>query len=255
MTYKRSSEAARRKRQRQYQRLRPQIAALYNELFQRFPQTFFRVPEQVHPLQIGIFAELCARLGAPRKVVHYVMRRYTRQQAYLQALAAGKPRLDLAGQAVETVSDSHRAQAQARLNQKPTRRRAPRLTTAEHPAQEATPPATAPQASAAATLSALKAQEAYEAIPAASAVGTPPMNWCKSITPETITCLECGQTFKQLSSRHLGLHGLDTRSYRTKYGIPRTQPLAARATTDRRRQLVREIRPWEKRPEYRKGQA
>jgi hypothetical protein len=40
-----------------------------------------------------------------------------------------------------------------------------------------------------------------------------------------------------------------------EYGIPRTQPLAARATTERRRQRVREIRPWEQAPTYRKGQA
>ena len=47
------------------------------------------------------------------------------------------------------------------------------------------------------------------------------------------------------------MHGLDSRSYRTKYGIPPTQPLSARATTERRRQVVQEIRPWEKAPTYR----
>jgi ROS/MUCR transcriptional regulator protein len=51
------------------------------------------------------------------------------------------------------------------------------------------------------------------------------------------------------------MHGLDARLYRTKYGIPQSQPLAARATTERRRQVVQEIRPWEKAPTYRKGQA
>jgi hypothetical protein len=60
---------------------------------------------------------------------------------------------------------------------------------------------------------------------------------------------------KQLSIHHLGLHGLDGRSYRMKYAIPPTQPLAARSTTDRRRQVVRQTRPWEKAPTYRKGQA
>ena len=57
---------------------------------------------------------------------------------------------------------------------------------------------------------------------------------------------ECGESFKQLSLRHLRAHGLDNRSYRTKYGIPPTQPLSSRATTERRRQVVQEIRPWEK---------
>ena len=255
MAYKRSPEAARRKRQRQYQRLQPQIDALYDEVFRRFPQTFFRAPQDVHPLKIGIFPELCHRIDAPRQVLKHVISRYTRQRAYLQALAAGKPRLALSGQAVETVSDSHRTHAQDRLNRKPNRRSASRRSKEEHLVHAVTPPAMAPQASAPATLSALQAQEASEAIPAASTAETPHLNWGKSITTETITCLECGQTFKQLSIRHLRLHGLDTRSYRTKYGIPPTQPLAARATTERRRQLMRERRPWEKAPAYRKGQA
>jgi ProP effector len=136
MAYKRSPEAERRKRQRQYQRLQPQIDALYGEVFRRFPQTFFRAPQDVHPLKIGIFPELCDRIDVPRQVLKHVIGRYTRQRAYLQALAEGKPRLDLSGQAVETVSDSHRAHAQDRLNRKLNRRRASRRSKAEHTAKE-----------------------------------------------------------------------------------------------------------------------
>jgi hypothetical protein len=44
------------------------------------------------------------------------------------------------------------------------------------------------------------------------------------------------------------MHGLDGRSYRTKYGIPRTQSLSAREVLARRRQIVQRIRPWEKSP-------
>ena len=40
-----------------------------------------------------------------------------------------------------------------------------------------------------------------------------------------------------------------------KYAIPNTQPLSARALTERRRQVVQQSRPWEKAPTYRKGQA
>src|SRR4029450_4164006 len=47
-----------------------------------------------------------------------------------------------------------------------------------------------------------------------------PANWRKSIAKHTVTCLECGQSLKQLSVRHLKEHGLDGRSYRVKYGIP-----------------------------------
>jgi predicted transcriptional regulator len=106
-----------------------------------------------------------------------------------------------------------------------------------------------------AILTALKAQEESDVSTAAPASRTAPVDWRKSITQHAVTCLECGQSFKQLPSRHLGMHGLDSRSYRTKYGIPPTQPLSARATTARRRQIVQEIRPWEKVPTYRKGQA
>jgi predicted transcriptional regulator len=105
------------------------------------------------------------------------------------------------------------------------------------------------------TLTALKAQEESGVFAPAPISQTVPVNWRKSITKHAVTCLECGQAFKQLSRRHLGMHGLDSRSYRTKYGIPRTQPLSARSITERRRQVAQEIRPWEKAPTYRKGQA
>ncbi len=69
--------------------------------------------------------------------------------------------------------------------------------------------------------------------------------WQRSITKHTVTCLECGSTFRQLSARHLQIHGLDSRSYRAKYGIPSTQNLSSRAATARRRELAQQIRPWE----------
>ncbi len=79
-------------------------------------------------------------------------------------------------------------------------------------------------------------------------------DWQKSITRHAVTCLECGATFKQLGSRHLRLHNLDSRSYRVKYGIPRTQPLSARATTALRKQIVQQSRPWEKAPTFLRSQ-
>jgi|SwirhirootsSR2_FD_contig_31_2867417_length_844_multi_7_in_0_out_0_1 predicted transcriptional regulator len=86
------------------------------------------------------------------------------------------------------------------------------------------------------------------------AVAATPMSWKKSITKHAVTCLECGASFKQLSSRHLKLHDLDGRSYRTKYGIPATQSLAARATTALRQQIVQQSRPWEKTSTFMKHQ-
>ena len=74
------------------------------------------------------------------------------------------------------------------------------------------------------------------------------VDWKSSITRHSVRCLECGETFKQLSLRHLSAHDLDPRSYRVKYNIPRTQSLSAREVTARRRALAQQIRPWEQAP-------
>jgi predicted transcriptional regulator len=100
------------------------------------------------------------------------------------------------------------------------------------------------------TLTALKGQEETGSATAVPVADSSSVNWRKSISQHAVTCLECGQAFKQLSLRHLGMHGLDSGSYRTRYGIPRTQPLSARSTTERRRQVAQEIRPWEKAPHF-----
>ena len=79
-------------------------------------------------------------------------------------------------------------------------------------------------------------------------------HWKRSVKKYTIECLVCGATFKQLSVRHLKEHGLDARSYRVRFGIPRTQPLSAKDTTAMRKKIVQESRPWEKAPTYIKAQ-
>ena len=107
-----------------------------------------------------------------------------------------------------------------------------------------------------ASLQALKVQEDANGSVAVVTPETPskPSNWRKSITKHAVTCLECGASFKQLSVRHLKEHGLDGRSYRGKYNIPRTQPLAAKETTSRRKEIVQRSRPWEKAPTFLKAQ-
>jgi predicted transcriptional regulator len=105
-----------------------------------------------------------------------------------------------------------------------------------------------------ASLMALKAQEETGVVsPVRISEATP--DWKKSITKHTVICLECGATFKQLSIRHLRDHDLDARSYRAKYGIPRTQPLAAKDTTAMRKKIVQRVRPWEKAPAYQKSKG
>jgi predicted transcriptional regulator len=106
------------------------------------------------------------------------------------------------------------------------------------------------------SLLALQAQEdSNGSIPGATPE-TPavPVNWKKSITKHHVTCLECGQPFKQLSVRHLRHHALDARSYRIKYGMPQSQPLSARSVTAIRKEIVQKSRPWEKAPTYLKAQ-
>jgi predicted transcriptional regulator len=99
------------------------------------------------------------------------------------------------------------------------------------------------------THSSLMTRKAQEA---GKGAWTPPVrgNWRTSITKRTVTCLDCGARLKQLSVRHLRFHDLDAQSYRAKYGIPRSQPLAAKATTALRQQVVQETRPWEKAPRF-----
>jgi predicted transcriptional regulator len=107
-----------------------------------------------------------------------------------------------------------------------------------------------------ASLQALKAQEDANGSVAVVTPETPlkPVNWRKSITKHTVMCLECRASFKQLSVRHLKEHGLDGRSYRVKYGIPRTQSLAAKEITLRRKEVVQRSRPWEKAPTFLQAQ-
>ena len=107
-----------------------------------------------------------------------------------------------------------------------------------------------------ATLLTLKAQEEKGTISPVPIYEIPRARvaWRKSITKGAITCLECGQTFRRLLRRHLMTHGLHGQSYRVKYGIPPTQPLAARETTARRKQIAHERRLWENAPMFRKGQ-
>lgn len=55
----------------------------------------------------------------------------------------------------------------------------------------------------------------------------------KSIKKNKIVCLECGQEFKVLTSKHLASHGLDGKSYRAKYGFRKSQALCAKVVSER----------------------
>lgn len=62
----------------------------------------------------------------------------------------------------------------------------------------------------------------------------------KSIQKNKIICLECGESFKQLSPKHLASHGLTGREYRQKYGFALRQPLCAKSLSERRKKAGKE---------------
>jgi predicted transcriptional regulator len=106
-----------------------------------------------------------------------------------------------------------------------------------------------------ATYEILQQLSATEQTESQTPVSTTLTNWKKSITKYAVTCLECGASFRQLSTRHLRLHGLDGRTYRQKYGIPRTQSLSARDVQATRLAIIQRVKPWEKSPTNQKAQA
>ena len=69
----------------------------------------------------------------------------------------------------------------------------------------------------------------------------------RSIREKSVLCLECGESFRQLTSRHLALHGLEPDEYREKWGLDRDVPLVCRALQRERRRRMREMRLWERR--------
>jgi predicted transcriptional regulator len=63
----------------------------------------------------------------------------------------------------------------------------------------------------------------------------------ESIHEQEIICMECGKGFKQLTPTHLKKHNLTASRYREKYGFRNSQPLAARASTEKRRSLAEQL--------------
>ncbi len=57
----------------------------------------------------------------------------------------------------------------------------------------------------------------------------------KSILKNKIICLDCGNEFKMLSSKHLATHGLTPREYRLKYGFKLRQPLCCKTLSSERK--------------------
>lgn len=88
----------------------------------------------------------------------------------------------------------------------------------------------------------LQQLEVLEAgIPGTSAgEGTGKLTPQDSIQRNRVICLECHKEFKLLSNRHLALHGMNSREYKRKYGLPLRQALSAKSLTLARRKIAKE---------------
>jgi len=56
-----------------------------------------------------------------------------------------------------------------------------------------------------------------------------------------ITCLECGQWFRMLSSKHLKRHGLTPRNYKLRHGLPLSKGLSAPTLAAKRRRMAKQL--------------
>jgi len=86
-----------------------------------------------------------------------------------------------------------------------------------------------------------------QALPAHEENGTPVMDPKKAIKESSVTCLECGKSFKVITSKHLAHHGLTPEAYKVKYGYKKTQALAAKSLVRARRAKMKDMKLWERR--------
>lgn len=75
----------------------------------------------------------------------------------------------------------------------------------------------------------------------------PIMDPKKAVKEKSVTCLECGKTFKILTKKHLGTHGLTPEEYREKYGYKKGAPLVSKGLQRERRKKMKDMKLWEKR--------
>jgi predicted transcriptional regulator len=73
------------------------------------------------------------------------------------------------------------------------------------------------------------------------------INASKAIKEKTITCTECGRTFKLLTKKHLATHGLTPDEYRAKCCYKKNTPLVCKALQRERRRTMKDMKLWERR--------
>ena len=75
----------------------------------------------------------------------------------------------------------------------------------------------------------------------------PVMDPKKAIRERSVVCLECGQSFKILTKKHLATHGLTPEEYKEKWGYKKGTKLVARVLSRARKKKMNEMKLWEKR--------
>jgi predicted transcriptional regulator len=75
---------------------------------------------------------------------------------------------------------------------------------------------------------------------AARAEQTPAISGLDSIQRSKVICLECGKEFRQLSAKHLKMHGLTPRDYKQKHAIPMRQSLSSKTLSAKRRKIAKD---------------
>lgn len=69
----------------------------------------------------------------------------------------------------------------------------------------------------------------------------------KAVKEKSISCLECGKTFKVITKKHLATHGLTPDEYRAKWGMKKNTPLVCKSLQRERRKKMKSMKLWEKR--------
>ena len=69
----------------------------------------------------------------------------------------------------------------------------------------------------------------------------------RQISEKSITCLECGKSFKLLTRRHLLSHDMTADEYREKWGYAKDTPLVCKGLQRERRKKMKDMKLWEKR--------
>jgi ProP effector len=125
-----------------------QINAAITRLAAAFPQTFTLEKHLPHrPLKVGVAADIHAALPElSHRVLSRALAAYTKRLMYLQALKAGAPRVDLAGNPAGEVTASAAGYATVVLAGIMAARKAPRTKPVPVIAAAAAPPVAPPAA-------------------------------------------------------------------------------------------------------------